>query len=74
MQNGGDDPVVAKKDVWDILSRVLIVGLAIAVVGFLAYAAMDRGVDGVGLATATATILGLALAFLGIKVKDVLLK
>lgn len=74
MQNGRDDPVVAKKDVWDLVSRSAIVGLAIGVVGFLAYQAMAMGLNGIVLTTAIATILGLSLAFLGVKVKDVLFK
>ena len=66
--------VIDKKDVWDLLSRTGVVALAIAVVGFLSYQAMSLGFDGIVLTTAIAAILGLSLAFLGVKLKDVLFK
>jgi len=58
----------------NLLASAFVCGVGIAAVWHLTNTALNLGIDGVALATASGIILAVILAFTGIKIKDVLFK
>lgn len=57
-----------------LLASAFVCGIGIAAVWHLTNTALQLGIDGVALATASGVILAVILAFTGVKLKDVFLK
>ena len=56
----------------NIVASAIVCFAGIVAIALLEYAAIHRGLDGIGLASSIGAVLGIVLAFTGVKIKDVL--
>lgn len=61
-----------RKTKFGLLCGAIVCTLAIVVIGVIEYAAIQKGLDGVALASSIGAILGIVAAFMGIKIRDIL--